>query len=81
MPCGRRADGCILPARTYETMVFRDSGKRCDDAECGCERPAPADWNSVDFDGYTSQREAELGHAAMVAKYAAASARGAKEGE
>ena len=57
--------------RTYETMVFRDSGKRCDEPSCGCGLPEPESWTEIDFAGYRSEAEARAGHAEMVAKYAA----------
>lgn len=55
--------------RFYETMVFRDSWKRCEIADCDCGGlPQPADWTSVDFDGYQTANQAHVGHAAMVEK-------------
>lgn len=60
-------------ARFYETMVFKDSGKRCtkEGEVCSCGNlPQPESWSEVDFDGYMTEDEARAGHAAMVAKYA-----------
>jgi hypothetical protein len=58
--------------RFYETMVFRDSGERCEDASCKCGGiPMARSFRELDFDGYKTQDEARRGHAAMVARYKA----------
>lgn len=46
--------------RLYETMVFKlgDNGQ-------------PSSWTEIDFDGYSTEDEAQAGHEAMVAKYEA----------
>lgn len=59
--------------RTYETMVFAwKEGKRCEDAECGCEIPFADSYMELDFEGYNSKSEAEDGHRRMVNKWRAA---------
>jgi hypothetical protein len=57
--------------RYYETMVFRDSGKRCAEDGCACGRPLIDDYSELGFDGYMTEAQARDGHAAMLAKYAA----------
>jgi hypothetical protein len=76
---GRRRE--IGYDRFYETMVAKDSGKRCEIADCPCGGiPEPVGSWELDFDGYQTEREARLGHAAMVAKYAAMSSTALKSG-
>lgn len=56
--------------RYFETMVFRDSGRRCEisDCPCGCV-PEPADFHEIAFEGYQTEAEARYGHARMVEMY------------
>jgi hypothetical protein len=60
----------IGAGRKYETMVFRTTGKRCEDAECGCGLPEVSEWSELDFDGYNRQGDARRGHYAMCEKWA-----------
>ena len=59
--------------RTYETMVLRATGKRCENADCGCGLP---EWGGpeLDFDGYNDRGAAQRGHYAMCERWAAAAA-------
>lgn len=60
----REPIGC---GRYFETMVFRDSGKRCEEAGCECGGlPEPADWDPIDFEGYLEIEDAREGHRRMV---------------
>jgi hypothetical protein len=47
--------------RTFETMVFRVTGKACAAADCGCDMPQiiPAE---LAFSGYNTAGEATAGH-------------------
>jgi hypothetical protein len=55
--------------RTYETMVFRDTGKRCVIDGCHCGGLPEHDGREVDFEPYNNADDAMAGHARMVAKY------------
>ena len=56
--------------RFFETMVFPDSGERCEDTECPCGGiPKAANYTELDMDGYNTAEEALAGHAAMVEKW------------
>lgn len=58
--------------RFFETMVFKDSGKRCDVPECTCGRlPEPVDWSEIDFAPANTREECEANHERLVAEYAA----------
>jgi hypothetical protein len=58
--------------RFFETMVFRDSGRRCTEKDCPCGNvPEPSDWTEIDFEGYQTEAEARTGHARMIEKYRA----------
>jgi len=65
---GERVD--IGYQRAFETMVFHDSGRRCQEPMCPCGGiPLADDFRELDFDGYQSEDEARKGHARMVEKY------------
>jgi hypothetical protein len=49
--------------RLYETMVFRLGDEVCD---CGCNAPKVLDWSELDFAGYNTREDAEVGHQRMV---------------
>jgi hypothetical protein len=55
--------------RTYETMVFRVTGKVCEREDCGCGLPS-IDPTELDSDGYNVAGAAQAGHYAMCAKWA-----------
>lgn len=57
--------------RTYETMVFRAGGDRCDTEDCGCGIPLPTEWTELDSDAYNDAGSAHRGHYAMCEKWAA----------
>lgn len=61
----------IGAGRTYETMVFRASGERCDAEGCDCGMPLVDAWGELDSDGYNDARSAREGHLAMCEKWSA----------
>jgi hypothetical protein len=56
--------------RTYETMVFRTDGTRCDSDDCRCGMPKVAEWSELDAQGYSDRGDAQRGHYAMCRKWA-----------
>jgi hypothetical protein len=54
--------------RKYETMVFRAAGP----CQCGCGMPEHSG-SEIDFSGYNTRAEANVGHEALCAKYEAIS--------
>ena len=54
----------IGAGRTFETMVFRTTGKF---QPCGC--PVIENWNEVEGRGYMDAKEATEGHMAMCRKW------------
>jgi len=54
--------------RFYETLVFRDSGRRCEREDCCGGIPEPASWSEIDGEGYQTEEEAREGHARMIKK-------------
>jgi len=61
----------IGAGRTYETMVFRTSGERCELPDCNCGAPVVADWSELDSASYNERGDAQRGHYAMCLKVAA----------
>lgn len=59
--------------RLYETMVFKDSGKRCEIPECDCGRlPEPQDFGDrKDFAAANDRTTCLANHARLVEKYSA----------
>jgi hypothetical protein len=56
--------------RHYETMVFKDSGKRCDESGCDCGGlPLADNYTELDFEGYESAAAATEGHRRVVEKW------------
>lgn len=54
-------DGLVLAREVFPVR---------DDPECGCCPWTAADWQEVDFDGYSSADDAMRGHMAMCEKWA-----------
>lgn len=58
----------FVPDSFFETMVFETIDKLAADSEnCGCHEVK--DWTEIDFRGYATAGEAQLGHEQMVEKY------------
>lgn len=60
----------FIGSELCETMVFHDSGRRCEIEDCHCGGlPEASSYRELDFEGYQTASEAAEGHARMLAKF------------